>query len=484
MFQQLYNALRSKDLVEQTTTPEAPPKPKAPPEKEPTKPAPKNPIIPEPGIHPRPKATTTNRDVELFKKARSSLHEMAFDPGKTSKFIHRSKKKWIETGDEQLDKLLPNLSDKGQTYLEMITSSSYQELVKRLESYMKKDASKIRLPQLVSIVYQSLIDVQEIESSHKEKLEKLALDSVLELEEFEMVKDAYENGVVKFDVQLGEAELRLEDFDTDVQGNDLSPAEELNMELADELEDENENSLIRKFANLLIQGSSTLKLYLFNLLKPELNAIDSRLLDYYGILAVFAQLGYWLSPTGVEQEAAKIVAAGSSEVIPEGDMYTIKVRAVTFPYLVCDLTKGIYEWISLKPELKDVMSKEEIEGETQDIIVGTELSKIISSYIPTGKQKLLPLIRKKLLSLSSSKIKEILAKSEKGKSIMSSIIRQSEEEWGKYKSGGEEVQEATTGDAIAFQPSHFGTPVKGNFNYLRTKRTKKKVKPINVQYPK
>jgi hypothetical protein len=45
------------------------------------------------------------------------------------------------------------------------------------------------------------------------------------------------------------------------------------------------------------------------------------------------------------------------------------------------------------------------------------------------------------------------------------------------------VEETTTGDAIAFQPSHFGAPVKGNFNYLRTKRSKRKVKPIHVKYP-
>ena len=57
------------------------------------------------------------------------------------------------------------------------------------------------------------------------------------------------------------------------QEEGLSEEEEVNLELADAFEDLSDATLKRRLANLLIQGGSTLKLYLFNVVKEQLDKI-------------------------------------------------------------------------------------------------------------------------------------------------------------------------------------------------------------------
>jgi len=448
LFEQLYEKMKKVNMLEQQPTtipkprpvePDAPPKPKR--KRSPT------PLKPTPGVHPKPKAEIPgSKDAELFKKARMSVTEMAFDPGRFPSFVHPSKKDWIETGDEELDALFPSLTEGEQSYLEMITSKSYQDMLGRLEKYIGQKAEDIDVPQMLSLVLQSLRTVIKIESKHRNSLEDLALEVVLKLPEFEMVKEAYENEEVNFDIKLGMPELNL-NIDMEAEEGELSDAEELNLELTDELEGFSDEKLRRRLANLLIQGSSVLKMYLFNLVSDELEKIDPTLPNLYGLISVIVQLGYWITPSGIEKISTESMEGqmGSEEVIPEGDEYVIKVRALTFPFLVHELTKGIYEWISLDPELKRAMEMDSLEKETEDIIVGSELFKVLTSYIPANKQKFIPLVHKKFLRLPRDQVKSVFAKNIEGKSIMRDLLNQAEEDWEDYQ---QEKREEELGDIL------------------------------------
>jgi len=358
------------------------------------------------------------------------LNEMAFDPGDFPSFVHPQKKQWIETGDPELDALLPTLSEGTQTYLEMISSQAYKDMVKRLERYTGAHAEDIELPRLFSVVYQSLQSVQDIEKSHTKELEQLALETVLNLPEFKMVKEAYEEGDVKFDIKMGPAELNISP-DMKAEEGELSEAEEINLDLAQVLEDADDAMLRRRLQNLLIQGNATLKTYLFNLVSDKLRTIDPDLIQMYGILAVAAQLGYWITPFGIE--GAGESGVGSEEVIPEGDDYVIKVRALNFPYLIHELVKGINEWTLLDKSLEGAMKKDTLARETEDIIIGPQLSKILSSYIPSSKQELFPLVQKMFTKLSRKEVKEVFAQSRQGDRIMQNLIDEAEDEWDDYK---------------------------------------------------
>jgi len=433
MFKNLLNILMESGLSEQPIT--VPTKPA--PTKAPVRPSRRTtPLKPAPGIHPKPKA---NRDVELFKQARKNqgVEEMAFDPGMFPSFIHPSKKKWIETGDEELDALFPTLTEGEQSYLEMITSHGYQEMVSRLEKYTGIEADEKNLPQIMSLVFQSIEKAVEIESKDKKRFEDLALEIVLDMPEFEMVKEAYENKEIEFDVKLATPELGYEEGEVEAEEGELTDTEQINLALAKEFEGLSEEKLRRRLANILIQGSAVLKLYLFNMASEELNKIDSNLMDLYGILAVVVQLGYWIYPTGFEEGAVENIESqmGSEEVIPSGDDYIIKVRARVFPYLIHELVKGIYEWVSLDPELRDAMKSDSIGKETEDIIVGPGVFKVLSSYVPSAEQRLMPLVQKKFLQLSRDEVKEVLDLSSEGKRIMKELVDQAREDWDEYKRG-------------------------------------------------
>ena len=433
MFNDLYKNLRDADLSEETETKPAPAKPHTP-----VKPSRRTtPLKPAPGVHPAPKAGK-NKDLELFMQARKgqTVAEMAFDPGKFPSFLHPSKKNWIETGDEVLDELFPTLTEGEQSYLEMLTSQGYQNMVQRLEKYIGDDADNIQLPRVMSYVYKALEMAVDIESKHTKKLEELALEIVLNMPEFEMVKEAYENEEIKFDIALGQPELGLGEMEEAEEG-ELTEDESLNLEFSKAFESLDDDKLRRRLANILIQGSAVLKLYLFNMASEEIKQIDPKLMDLYGILAVVVQLGYWITPTGFEQMAIDSPEAqmGSEEVIPDGDDYIIKIRATTFPFLVHELVKGIYEWVSIDPNMKDAMKADSLSKESEDIIVGSEVFKILSSYVPSAEQRLLPLVQKKFLQLAKEEVKDVLAKSDEGKRIMDELVAEAREDWEQYKSG-------------------------------------------------
>jgi len=393
------------------------------------KPKPKSPIAPEPGISPKPKAES---DVALFFLQRAEgLGEKTRFPNWTSE----DKQKWIKKGDEIINKLFPKLSSEEKSYLELVTSDEYNRMLSRLEQYTGKRASELKLPGFVSIAMQALNDILEIEHSYKKRLEGLAVEVVLNLPEFEMVKDAVEGEELRIEARLDTPTLA--DFRLEKRSENLTPEEEFNKLLASAFREE--LSIKRRFANLLITGGAVNKFYLFNVVKDELDKIDPTLINKYGIVAVLAELGYWVTPFGIEKIGLKGGArAGVEKVKPEGDAYTIEAKAIIFPYLIHEIVKGIYEWLSLAKEFQAIMGKEEIEDETRDMLAGPGVYRKIVGMIPADKQNMIPLIWRKLLTRSSEEIRNVLAGDD---TLIKQLTREAEDEWQAYKKEREVVKE-------------------------------------------
>jgi len=348
--------------------------------------------------------------------------------------IHPQKKEWMRTGDPELNALLPTLGDEEKSYLETITSKNYADLVAKIQQYTGVELTQENLPTLVSLLRSTLQNVMSLERAHKQYLEEMALMLVFDVPEFKMVEDAYLSDQLRFDIKLEPP--TMEDLFpagmAEPEEGGLSDAEELNQDLADSFEGIDPERLKRRLANLITTGGSALKMHLFALMDERLSAIDSDLPKKYGILATLAMLGYWVTPEGVEKGAAAS-AAGSSQVVPKDDIYTIKARAVTFPYLVHEIVKGIYEWLSLRPEQQEIMGKETIDQETRDFLAGPEIFKTISAYLPQDRQELLPLVQKLMADLSPSDIKDVLSKSSEGRFTMNKLIAQAQKMWDEYQ---------------------------------------------------
>ncbi len=374
-----------------------------------------------------------------------AITEMAFDPGAADKLVHPEWVKWIEAGGGELKELLPELSDTEQSYLEMITSDSYQSMVSRMEKATGLEIDELSVPGFTSLLMQALKKVQAIESKYPVELSQLAVKVVLELPEFEMFAEAYKNGEVKLDVRLVTEFPALKKVEA--KDEDLTDDEQMNVDLFGVLDGVDEERLRRRLANLIIQGNAVIKTSLYHLVAKELEAFDSTLPTLYGVLAVGAELGYWVMPPEAIKQAGAQSAVGSAEVEPEGEIYVIHAHAAAFPFIVHELVKGIYEWISIDPstaaEKHDVLAKE-----PEDLMVGPGVVKTINSYVSTADQKYLPLLQKRIQELSRDSIRAILAQGNEGHKLMADLLAQVKKEWADYEEDSRAASAEEFGESV------------------------------------
>jgi hypothetical protein len=129
----------------------------------------------------------------------------------------------------------------------------------------------------------------------------------------------------------------------------------------------------------------------------------------------------------ITSDIVNMAAVGSEQVIPTGENYTIKARAMTFPYLVHELVKGFGDYLSM-----DVASQEELDTETMDdeikqIMAGPALEMKLRKLVPLDKIDLLPMIKKLFYKEEIDIIKQILLGGQKAQFYMNQLIAQAEE---------------------------------------------------------
>jgi hypothetical protein len=416
-------------VIEPPTKPaERPPAPSKP-DKRP------NPLKPtKPGIAPRPKALS--HDVQAFLNQRKGLTEKIDTGDDVPDLIDPSKRAKIENEKDYVEQILPDLGPEADRYLEIITSESYQQNVKRVAYYLGISVSEIQAkfpnyPTMVMLAIKTLNDIKRAESSLKSQLEQIAVDVVLDLPENKFIKQLVEDEDIIIDAKLGNADLTkavtADKMDQEMD-NGLTVAENLNMQLNTMLSGDTDGKLRRTLANYMTQGDAVNKLFLFNTVSDKLDALSPNLSKKYGVLSAITQIGYYLTPDfPITSDIVNMAAVGSEQVVPTGEKYTIKARAMTFPYLVHELVKGIGDYISM-----DVASQEELDTETMDdeikqIMAGPALEMKLRKLIPADKIEYLPIIKKLFYKLPIETIKDILLGGMKAQSLMNGLIKQAEE---------------------------------------------------------
>jgi hypothetical protein len=366
----------------------------------------------------------------------------AIDTGDYPDFINPSRKEAIASGQEEITGVLPDIGGSAASYLEIITSKNYNKLMQRLEYYSGVSAKNQSLPSLISQLFTGVQKIQRLENKNKKFLESLSLDLILSLPEFKQIKELHDSGDLLFDVQLGPAELQnvitqaekeAEEKNAEApEENELNEGESEEMALIKELQSEEkaETILRRRLANTIMQGIATHGLFLFNLVEDKLNELDKNLIPLYGMVSVLTQLGYFAVPAnlnlgGMSQDAQ----AGSEEVIENEGTYTIKARGLTFPFLVHEIVKGIYEYMALE----GATPNDTLEAEIPDIIYGPEFYNLLTQFIPDDKRELIPLVYKKFLEIDLDEIKEVLAGGGKAKAIIDRLVNLADEEMQDYE---------------------------------------------------
>jgi hypothetical protein len=206
----------------------------------------------------------------------------------------------------------------------------------------------------------------------------------------------------------------------------------------------------RRFINSLIQGASKKGHYMFSLVEEELNRIDPRLLNLYGVLMSINDLLYWIMPEQMMNMMGETGQGveGTEDVDDKTDPPTIKVKGLFFPILIHELLKGVYEVLGTQglpddPKAAEMvmMSQDTLPYEMWDLRLGPVIwERFLESYPDELFEDDLKEIQNYLFSRFSAfsteeffqVAREIMGKTSAGKQIVKRMVSEIIEELKKY----------------------------------------------------
>ena len=276
----------------------------------------------------------SNAEMNRLAKLSSKINEAPIDyegPERMEPGIERK-----ITGKETPYHDFPAIPKMDRDFIELISSKRFKDSVDKVRRYMG-NTQVIQggnpLMQLMMTVGQAMQQIIGIQMRHKEELEQLAI---------KLVKD--EMGIPEDAMQF-KAELVMQPMGAaeGMQQEPELPSEEEVEEFMGDMESFNLERSKRRFINSLIQGAAFKGGHMYVLVSNELNDMDPRLLNLYGVSQSLMEHAYWIFPDMEQMAGGGGGQMGQSEVDEETDPPTVKAKAVTFPLLVHELVKGVYE---------------------------------------------------------------------------------------------------------------------------------------------
>jgi len=302
----------------------------------------------------------------------------------------------MEKGETPLSKnpAFPDIKSENVpvSFEEKIASKRFKDVVEKVKRYTGQEeiSSQNALMGLQMAMMSAVREVFQIQSENKEYLENLAVDLVRK-----------EMGVrpdqVQYDAKLvGMGEIDMSGFSKEGEEPEQEEIEQNFQQQEEDLEDFisaferfDVEKAKRRFINALIQGSSKKGHYMFELVRDELDRLDPRLLNLYGVLMSVNDLMYWVLPDqAMNMMMNQGGVAGKEEVDIETDPPTVKARGVFFPVLVHELIKGTMEILGTQglpddPKQAEMVmaSTDTLANEIWDLRLGPVLwEKFIEAY--------------------------------------------------------------------------------------------------------
>ena len=230
----------------------------------------------------------------------------------------------------------PAMPEMDRDYVELISSKRFKDSVEKVRRAMG-NTQAIQggnpLMSLMMTAMQSLQTLVMIQMQNKEELEELAVELVKK----EM---GIPEGAMQFDAQLVMQPMGPSEG---MQEEPELPSEEEIEEFMGDVETFNMERAKRRFINSLIQGAAFKGGHMFQLVSREINDINPQLMNLYTVTQALMEHAYWLFPDMEGMAGSGGGQMGQSEIDDGTDPPTVKARAMTFPLLVHELVKGVYE---------------------------------------------------------------------------------------------------------------------------------------------
>jgi hypothetical protein len=259
-----------------------------------------------------------------------------------------------------------------QTFEQLIASKRFKDVVDKVKRYTGQEniSGQNALMQLQMAMMRGVQDLFTIQRNNKEYLENLAVDLVRK-----------EMGVrpdqLQYDAKLvGMGEIDMEGFSKEGEEPDDEEIEQNFQQQEEDIEDFitaferfDIEKAKRRFINALIQGSSKKGHYMFELVRDELDRLDPRLLNLYGVVMSINDLMYWVLPDQMmDMMMSQSGIGGKEEVDIETDPPTVKARGLFFPILVHELIKGTMEVLGTQGLPDDPKQAEMVMASTDTLV--------------------------------------------------------------------------------------------------------------------
>jgi hypothetical protein len=283
--------------------------------------------------------------------SKKRIHEAPIDYGDRPERMSPDVEGKINRGETPLSKnpAFPDIQggQVPQTFEQLIASKRFKDVVDKVKRYTGQEniSGQNALMQLQMAMMRGVQDLFAIQRNNKEYLENLAVDLVRK-----------EMGVrpdqLQYDAKLvGMGEIDMEGFSKEGEEPEDEEIEQNFQQQEEDIEDFitaferfDIEKAKRRFINALIQGSSKKGHYMFELVRDELDRIDPRLLNLYGVVMSINDLMYWVLPDQMmDMMMSQSGVGGKEEVDIETDPPTVKARGLFFPILVHELIKGTME---------------------------------------------------------------------------------------------------------------------------------------------
>jgi hypothetical protein len=373
-------------------------------------------------------------------------------------------------GPERMDPSLEDLFNRGETpysknpalpdknndgvpdsFEQIIASKRFKDVIENLKRLtgVRNLSGMNGMMQLQTLVMGASNRILQIQSSHKEYLENLAIDLVKKetgitdqvnfeadlVNPGEITKQGMSSKPEEYDEdeiekQFGGEEDEEEDFQDDF------------MSFMNSMENFNAETAKRRILNALIQGGAKKGHYMYQLVVPELDRLNPDLVRLYGVIMSYADYLYWIMPN---QQMLNMAGSGEGmmgkeEVDETTDPPTVKAQATWFPLLIHELLKGVNELVMTQGLPDDPRSAEMVMGvadtlpdEIWDMRVGPIIyEKLVNAYpdelFDEDKKIIQFYLKSRIASLSTDEffktMKEILAETSKGKQIVDKMVKE------------------------------------------------------------
>tara|TARA_R110000868_G_scaffold172729_1_gene408682 strand:+ start:236 stop:1522 length:1287 start_codon:yes stop_codon:yes gene_type:complete len=257
----------------------------------------------------------------------------------------------INRGETPLSKnpAFPNIESGQipQTFEQLIASKRFKDVVDKVKRYTGQQniSGQNALMQLQTAMMRAVQTLFQIQANNKEYLENLAVDLVrkeMGVRPDQLQYDAKLVGMGQIDMG-GFSKEGEEPEEEDIEQNFQQQEEDVE-DFITAFERFDIEKAKRRFINALIQGSSKKGHYMFELVRDELDRIDPRLLNLYGVVMSVNDLMYWVLPDEMmDMMMSQSGVGGKEEVDIETDPPTVKARGLFFPILIHELIKGTME---------------------------------------------------------------------------------------------------------------------------------------------